>query len=151
MHQNCLNFSSFFVCDAGSCFQTHQDDPKTLLVPKTIQDAPGRILDSVWGELGGYWVHLGPQDGRRTRPRPAQEPAKTPPKIHLGARTRPDTQNSLKMKPRPPQNDAPHPSFWIDADVNFGYLGMTSDKSNAMACSPLCGALDKYISANRPI
>ena len=41
--------------------------------PRTFQDAPGRLLDSKWGELGGYWVHLGPQDGPKTQPKPKKK------------------------------------------------------------------------------
>ena len=55
------------------------------------------------------WTHLG-----------SQEPPKSPPKTHLGARTRPDPQNDSKMEPPTPQNDASDPSFWIDVDANFG-------------------------------
>ena len=59
------------------------------------------------------WTHLG-----------SQEPPKSPPKTHLGARTRPDPQNDSKMEPPTLQNKAPIPSFWIAFGVNFGYMLM---------------------------
>ena len=59
------------------------------------------------------WTHLG-----------SQEPPKSPPKTHLGARTRPDPQNDSKMEPPTLQNEAPDPPFWIAFDVNFGYMLM---------------------------
>ena len=54
----------------------------------------------------------------------SQEPPKSPPKMHLGARTRPDPQNDSTMEPPTPQNEAPYPPFWIAFDVNFGYMLM---------------------------
>ena len=59
------------------------------------------------------WNHLG-----------SQEPPRSPPKSNLGARTRPDPQSGSKMMPQPPKNEGPDPPFWIEFDVNFGYMLM---------------------------
>ena len=69
--------------------------------------------------LDPTWSHLGPQVGAILVLKIAQEPPRTPPKTHLGARTRPDAQNGTKMEPPTPQNGAPDPSFWIDFGANF--------------------------------
>ena len=117
-HQNWINFLSFFVCDAGSCFKTHQDAPKTL--PRRSQDALGtlqgpfktpqdaywiRFWGVTWGLLGPSWAPRRPQDATKTYPRAAQNTSQDA----LGSQNRPDTQNRSKMKPRDPQNRAPNP------------------------------------------
>ena len=53
--------------------------------------------------LAPTWSHLGPQVGAILALKIAQEPPRTPPNTHLGARTRPDPQNGSKMTPRPPK------------------------------------------------
>ena len=62
------------------------------------------------------WNHLGPQVGAILVLRIAQEPPRTPPKTHLGARTRPDAQNGSKMEPPTLQNDPQtlHVRFILD-------------------------------------
>ena len=59
--------------------------------------------------LAPTWSHLGPQVGAILTLEIAQEPPKTPPETHLGARTRPDAQDGTKMELPTPQNDAPDP------------------------------------------
>ena len=57
------------------------------------------------------WSHLGPQVGAILALKIAQEPPRTPPKTHLGARTRPDAQNGTKMEPPTPKIMPQTPHF----------------------------------------
>ena len=59
--------------------------------------------------LAPTWSHLGLQVGAILALKVAQEPPKTPPKMHLEATTRPGAQNATKMEPPTPENDAPDP------------------------------------------
>ena len=53
--------------------------------------------------LAPTWSHLGPQVGVILTLKIIQEPPKTPPKTHLGARAPPNLQNWPKMTTRPPK------------------------------------------------
>ena len=63
---------------------------KTLL--GRSKDPSRRPRTPIGFGFGGYLVHLGPQDGPKTRPRPTQERPKTPPKTHLAAQDRQEPQ-----------------------------------------------------------
>ena len=79
--------------------------------PRSLQDAPGCLLDAVWGgNLGATWGLLRPS----WAPRRDQDLPKSRPK-HLPRRTwqpepprHPKSQKESKMKPRTPQNRAPN-------------------------------------------
>ena len=90
------------MCDAGSCFKTHQDTLGTLQVSfKTPQDAY-RIR--FWGLLGPSWAPRRSQDATKTYPRAAQNTSQDA----LGSQNRPDTQNRSKMNSLTPQNRPPN-------------------------------------------
>ena len=55
--------------------------------------------------------HLGTQVGAILASKIAQDPSQTPPKTHLGARTRPNSQNGTKWSPRPPEMMPWSPNF----------------------------------------
>ena len=107
--QNWLIFSSFFVCDAGSCLKRTKTLPRRSWdAPRTLQDAPGRLLDSIWGVtwglLGPSWAPRRPQDATNACPRAAQNT----PQDALGSQNRTDIQNRSKMNSRTPRNRAPN-------------------------------------------
>ena len=62
--------------------------------PRSLQDAPGRPRTPIGFGLGDNLEVTGSILGAKKRPRPAQQPPKTPPKTHLGARIR------VKMSPK---------------------------------------------------
>ena len=67
------------------------------------------FLINLYAVLAPTWDLLGPQVGAILAFKIARELPRTPPKTHLGARTRPDAQNGTKMEPQTLQNDAPDP------------------------------------------
>ena len=66
-----FQFFMFFVCNVGSCFETHQDAPKTLLGrsrdPSRRPRAP--LGFGLGGNLGVTWSILGLNTNPKTRPR----------------------------------------------------------------------------------
>ena len=68
--------------------------------PRTLQDAPGRLLDSVWGVtwrlLGPSWAPRRPQDATKTYPRAAQNTSQDA----LGSPRPPRTSKTSKMTPK---------------------------------------------------
>ena len=90
-----------------------QNPPKSLQKP--ILKGIDFLIDlgiDFYTILAPTWNHLGPQVGAILALKIAQEPPKTLPKSHLGARTRPDTKIVPKCSPRPPQNDTPDAPKW---------------------------------------
>ena len=91
--------------------------------PRNLQDAPGRLLDSVLeGYLGVTWSILGP----KTAPRRDQDLPKSRPK-HLPRRSwQPKTAKNLKNLENDPQKSMGYPSvprFWSLHGYIWDYFG----------------------------
>ena len=155
MFQIRSNFDRIFV---PTCHFASKNPPKSL--HKSILKGIDFLIDfriDFYAVLAPTWTPLGPQVGAILALKIAQEPPKTPPRTHLGARTRPDPQNGSKMEPPTPQKKASDPPFWIDVGANFddflmrcslrflfnsGSILMPIYRSSAVAGTKLCCALD---------
>ena len=87
--------SSFDSILVPTCFHfSSQNRPKSL--PESISKAIDVSIDfriDFCTVLATTWNPLGPQDGIILAFKIGREPSKTPPKTHLGAKTRPDLQD----------------------------------------------------------